>query len=364
MIKIVTVVGARPQFIKAATVARAIRTRYFQSVSEVLVHTGQHFDDNMSKVFFDELDIPKPQFNLGISGGSHGQMTGRMIESIERVLCIEKPDWLLVYGDTNSTLSAALAATKLHIPIAHVEAGIRSNNLRMPEEINRIVVDRISSLLLCPTSEAVENLKGEGLGERAHDIGDVMYDICLYLAEASRRVDIGTFGIFPREYLLVTCHRPENTDDRDRLKSILEALSSIARARPVVFSMHPRTRTRIKHFGLEDVTRTLKVIDPVSYLTMAALLQNAFAIVTDSGGLQKEAFFYRVPCITIRPDTEWPQIVSSGWNVLIDCDGERLEYEVEKCYSRDPLPYEPASIFGRGDAAFRAIDLMVGRLIR
>ena len=360
MIKIVTVVGARPQFIKAATISRGIQSQFFDRVQELLVHTGQHYDENMSQVFFDELKVPVPKYNLKISGGSHGAMTGRMLAALEEVLLHERPDWLLIYGDTNSTLAGALAAAKLHIRIAHIEAGIRSFNMRMPEEINRVIADKLSTLLLCPTEQATNNLADEGIRDGVYHVGDVMYDIALHSADASNRSDIlDRLNALPKKYVLATCHRPENTDDPSKLANILRGLRTISNSRRVIFSLHPRSRGKIQEFGLEEILRGISVIAPIPYLDMAALQRHAEVIITDSGGMQKEAFFYRVPCVTIRPDTEWPETIKSGWNTLVDNNTAQMISEVENCSGRlrDDIP--SSSIFGAGDAALRSIDRII-----
>lgn len=326
MIKVVTIVGARPQFIKAVAISRAIRNEYGTQVQEVLVHTGQHFDHNMSEVFFEELGIPAPKYDLGISGGTHGAMTGRMIASIEEVLISESPDWVLVYGDTNSTLAAALAAAKLHIPIAHVEAGLRSFNNRMPEEINRIVADRLSTLLFCPTSTAVSNLADEGIRKGVSDVGDVMFDVSLYFRElaAQRSTIQARMELEPLKYVLATCHRAENTDDPVRLREIMTALQSISRTTSVVLPLHPRTRSVLAQQGLSGLLEGIKVTEPLSFLDMISLEKSAAAIVTDSGGVQKEAFFFQVPCITMRDETEWVETVELRWNRLVGANHERI----------------------------------------
>ncbi|MDR1995928.1 non-hydrolyzing UDP-N-acetylglucosamine 2-epimerase [Azonexus sp.] len=326
MIKIVTIVGARPQFIKAAAVSRAIRSTHVRSIEEILVHTGQHYDENMSQVFFDELDIPHPKFNLEISGGTHGGMTGRMLEAIENVLLTEKPDWMLIYGDTNSTLAGALAAAKLHIPVAHVEAGLRSFNMRMPEEINRIVADRVSNFLFCPTQTAVENLAREGVTKGVSLVGDVMYDVSLYYRDVARsRSDaLDRFGLKEGEYVLATCHRAENTDDPSRLREIGFALADLAVDQPVVLPVHPRTAKILASQGLAATMKDVKLVDPLPFLDMIRLEQSARVIVTDSGGVQKEAFFYDVPCVTMRDETEWLETVELGWNILAGACREKI----------------------------------------
>lgn len=356
-IKIVTVVGARPQFIKAAAVSRIIRDNYANRIEEVLVHTGQHYDDNMSKVFFEELDIPKPKYNLEISGGSHGTMTGRMLEAIEKVLLEETPDWLLIYGDTNSTLAGALAAAKLHIPVAHVEAGLRSFNMRMPEEINRILSDRVSSLLFCPTETAVNNLKAEGITNGVHQVGDVMYDASLFYRDMARQRStmLNDLDLTDGHYVLATCHRAENTDEPSRLLGIVNALISIASDMPVVLPLHPRTRGLLAQHGFADKLGALKVVEPVSFLDMIRLEQSAYAIVSDSGGVQKEAYFYGVPCLTTRDETEWVETVASGWNQLVGADADRIV----DAYSKLQHPSSQPQLYGDGQAAELIISILL-----
>jgi UDP-GlcNAc3NAcA epimerase len=360
MKKIVTVIGARPQFIKAAAVSRALAGRHGGQLREVLVHTGQHYDDNMSRVFFEELGIPEPAHNLGIAGGSHGEMTGRMLESVEKVLRAEQPDWLLVYGDTNSTLAGALAAVKLHVPVAHVEAGLRSFNMRMPEEVNRIVADRVSTLLFCPTTAAVANLRAEGRTEGVHHVGDVMYDVALHVrrkASADSAV-LAALGLAPRAFVLATCHRAENTDHPGRLAQILEALAHVAKTTPVVLPLHPRTRKLTVDHGLAGRLAAIRVVEPLSYLDMAALEQAAAVIVTDSGGVQKEAFFYGVPCITMRDETEWVETVALGMNTLTGADAGAIAsaFETARARACTPPGEQP---YGDGHAAERILELML-----
>lgn len=350
--KIVTVVGARPQFIKAAAVSRVIRDDYSGKIEEVLIHTGQHYDENMSKVFFEELDIPQPKYNLEISGGQHGAMTGRMLEAVENVLLQEKPDWLLIYGDTNSTLAGALAAAKLHIPIAHVEAGLRSFNMRMPEEINRILVDRVSSLLFCPTETAVNNLKGEGVTKGVHNTGDVMYDVALFYSDRARQEStiLQVLSLIPGGFALATCHRAENTDDPKRLSEILSALVKVADHLPVVLPLHPRTRKLVGEYGLAHHLAALIVTEPLPFLDMVALEQAARVTLTDSGGVQKEAFFYGVPCITMRDETEWVETVDLGWNRLVGASSTLIISAVNEIMqsSREVVNSTP---YGEGRAA-------------
>jgi UDP-GlcNAc3NAcA epimerase len=358
--KIVTVVGARPQFIKAATVSRVIRESGMAlGLREVLVHTGQHYDDSMSRVFFEQMDIPVPAYNLGYGGGGHGEMTGKMLAGIERVLMDEQPDWVLIYGDTNSTLAGALAAVKLHIPVAHVEAGLRSFNMRMPEEVNRILADRVSSLLFCPTAAAVENLEAEGIRQGVYQVGDVMYDASLFYRDRARQDSriLDVLGISEGEYVLATCHRAENTDNPLRLRGIVDALSVIAEEVPVVLPIHPRTRAVLSNHGLEKRLGNIHMIEPVSYLDMVRLEQSAKAVVTDSGGVQKEAFFYSVPCLTLRNETEWVETVDMGWNVLCGANTGRI-LDVWKNLAIFPRKTH-LQPYGYGDAAKRLIELLV-----
>jgi len=358
--KIVTIVGARPQFIKAAAISRVISDKYAGRVAEVIVHTGQHFDAGMSQIFFDELAIPVPKYNLDISGGLHGAMTGRMLESIEKVLVAEKPDWVLIYGDTNSTLAGALAAAKLHIPVAHVEAGLRSFNMRMPEEINRIVADKISTLLFCPTSTAVANLKSEGMTSGVVNVGDVMYDVALFYKDAAKRQSkiLESLGLKIGAYALATCHRAENTDDLVRLKEILSGLTDVSQKMPVVLPLHPRTRKLIAENQMENLLSTLKVTQPLPFLDMVALEQDARIILTDSGGVQKEAFFYGVPCITMRDETEWVETVQSGWNRLVGANCAAIQAAVTEILQS--LPAKPdSSPYGDGDAASKILEHLI-----
>jgi UDP-GlcNAc3NAcA epimerase len=352
--KILTVVGARPQFIKAAAVSRVIKNEYGSAVHEVILHTGQHFDENMSKVFFDELEIPTPNYNLEISGGSHGLMTGRMLEGIEKVILQEKPDCLLVYGDTNSTLAGALAAAKLHTPVAHVEAGLRSFNMRMPEEINRILTDRVSSLLFCPTETAVKNLSDEGISAGVYNFGDVMYDVALYYKHKAKRQSkiLQILNLSKGNFVLATCHRAENTDDSGRLNQILIALSQMANCYPVVLALHPRTKKLIHAYGLSHLLESLIVTEPLPFFDTIVLEQSARIICSDSGGIQKEAFFYKVPCITMREETEWVETVNLGWNVLTGANTKKIIEAFHQVDSANPRVSQP---YGGGDAANRVV---------
>ena len=358
--KIVSVVGARPQFIKAATVSRVLRST--PQAREVLVHTGQHYDENMSAVFFDELEIPRPDHHLGIGSGPHGAQTGRMLEAIERVLLAEKPDWTLVYGDTNSTLAGALAAVKLRVPVAHVEAGLRSFNRSMPEEINRVLTDHASDLLLAPTAAAVQNLRRENIAaERVHQVGDVMYDALLFYGSRAQQSStvLARLGLTGGQYVLATIHRAENTDDPGRLRAIVAGLSAAGGAdRPVVMPVHPRTRAALEQAGLRaEICGRINLIDPVGYLDMVMLEKHAAVIATDSGGVQKEAFFHRVPCVTLRDETEWVELVEAGWNRLCPPTSPGLIASAV----RDSLGARGRQVnpYGEGDAAHRIVAILV-----
>jgi len=363
-LKITTVVGARPQFIKAAAVSRAIQARNDAGagpeVVERIVHTGQHYDENMSRVFFDELHVPQPAANLEVGSGTHGVQTGEMLKRLEADLLAHRPDWVLVYGDTNSTLAGALAAVKLHVPVAHVEAGLRSFNRRMPEEINRVLADRVADLLFCPTTTAVANLAREGMTEGVRQVGDVMYDSVLFNARlAEEKSDaLARLGLEPKGFYLATVHRAENTDDPQRLAGILEALARIER--PVVLPLHPRTR---KTLGarLQEVGGRVRVLDPVPYLDMLMLEKNARIILTDSGGVQKEAYWFGVPCVTLRDETEWVELVESGCNRVVGADAETIVGAVEAFEAAGAAlpPGRPADLYGDGHAAEYIVRLLV-----
>ena len=316
--KICTIVGARPQFIKAAAVSRVIASK--PDIQEIIIHTGQHYDANMSEQFFDELNIPKPEYHLNIGSGSHGRQTGQMLAAIEDVLLLEKPDWVLIYGDTNSTLAGALAASKLHIPVAHVEAGLRSFNRKMPEEINRITADHLSTVLFAPTDNGYQQLIKEGIAaEQIFNVGDVMYDATLYYNEfnATRNTIFDTLNLKRNAFCLATMHRAENTDSEARLTNICNAFVELSDTIQVVLPLHPRTRAALLNLQLlKKIEDNMTIIEPVGYLDMLALEQNAQCIITDSGGVQKEAYFNRVPCITLRDETEGVELVDSGWNQL------------------------------------------------
>ncbi len=349
--KIVTVIGARPQFIKAAVVSRWLRDT--PGCTEILVHTGQHYDENMSDVFFQELEIPKPTYHLGIGSGGHGAQTGRMLEAIEKVLLETKPDKLLIYGDTNSTLAGALAAAKLHVPVAHVEAGLRSFNRKMPEEINRVVADHVSTWLFAPTDAAVTNLNNEGVGaDKVFLVGDVMYDAAIYYGARTRADTLGKLGLHSKGYVLATIHRAENTDAGPRLHSVFAGLSAVAEEMPVVLPLHPRTRAALtREKLLEKCSPNLRLVDPLGYLDMVMLEKHASVIATDSGGVQKEAFFHRVPCVTLRDETEWVELVALGWNRLVPpTDARTIHSGIVQSLREKIKRSTPEGLYGGGQA--------------
>ncbi len=358
--EIITIVGARPQFIKAAVVSRAMQARN-DAISERIVHTGQHFDANMSDVFFAELGIPKPFAHLGIGGGTHGQNTGRMIEQIEAVILANRPDWLLVYGDTDSTLAGAVAAAKLHVPIAHVEAGLRSFNRAMPEEVNRVLTDHCSELLLTPTEVADQNLLREGIDpRRIKRVGDVMYDAALHYSERSDKESqiLRRLGVTSGSYVLATIHRQDNTDSPRLMREIAEGLGRCGL--PVVWPLHPRTKRRIEEHGV-TLPATIMTCDPVGYLDMVQLEKHARVIATDSGGVQKEAYFHGVPCVTIRDETEWVELVRAGWNTLVRAEAACIAQAISD--ARVPGRRDDA-IYGDGNAGGRILDEILGRSTR
>jgi len=356
---IVSIVGARPQFIKAATVSRAVRAE--GGMREILIHTGQHYDENMSDVFFRELGIPRPDYDLGIGSGTQGAQTGRMLERIEEVLIKEAPEWVVVYGDTNSTLAGALSAAKLRIPVAHVEAGLRSFNRAMPEETNRVVADHVSSLLFAPTETAVANLQREGVDRaRVHMVGDVMYDASLHYAakaESESRVLEG-LGLPHGGYVLATIHRAENTDDPQRLTAIFQALRSVAEDIPVVLPLHPRTRKALAGATGLSADGGLRFIDPVGYLDMTMLERHARLVATDSGGVQKEAYFHGVPCVTLRTETEWVELVERGWNHLAAPESAAKVLQGLRAALERALPKERPELYGGGKAAGKIVQVL------
>jgi UDP-GlcNAc3NAcA epimerase len=353
MKRIVTIVGARPQFVKAAVLSRLFREEYGTRLTEYLVHTGQHYDATMSRVFFDEMAIPEPDINLSIGSGPHGRQTGEMLAAIEKVLVQEKPDMLLVYGDTNSTLAGALAASKLCIPVAHVEAGLRSRNMRMPEEQNRIIADHLSTYLYCPTETACVNLAREGITAGVERVGDIMYDAALFYTRWAQGRALTLPEDLPDDFYLLTLHRAENTDDHKRLAHIVEAVSGMHDL-PCVFPMHPRTKNALTAAGLA-FPRHVHCIEPVGYLEMLTLEQRCRFIMTDSGGVQKEAYFVAKPCITLRDETEWVETVQTGWNVLVGSDRDRITKAIHEVV----VPKNRPPLFGNGDCAQRiALNLL------
>jgi UDP-GlcNAc3NAcA epimerase len=342
--KIATILGARPQFIKAAPVSRALDRA---GHTEFMIHTGQHYDYGMSQLFFEELGLPQPDVNLGVGSGTHGRQTGQMLMEIEAHLLAQEPDWVLVYGDTNSTLAGALAAVKLHMPVAHVEAGLRSYNRTMPEEHNRVLTDHCADLLFCPTATAVANLAQEGITDGVHQVGDVMYDAVRQFSAAAEEQSriLEELSLVPHQYLLATIHRPYNTDDPERLQAIFAALARLEE--PVILPLHPRTDKMLNVTGIKPAANVC-LLEPVGYLDMLALEHKARIILTDSGGVQKEAYFMGVPCITLRPETEWVETVAAGWNLLVDNEIERIVSAVNE---RQWPQEQPPPVFGDGHAA-------------
>jgi UDP-GlcNAc3NAcA epimerase len=350
--KILTILGARPQFIKAGALCREFSKH--NQIDEVIVHTGQHFDKNMSDVFFDEMEIPKPKYNLGINSLTHGAMTGRMIEEIEKILFKESPDLLLVYGDTNSTLAGALAAKKMHIPVAHVEAGLRSFNMKMPEEINRILTDRISDYLFCPTEQSFENLKKEGfdnLENKVVNVGDVMNDAVLFYSMKPNERNILKLD---NDYILCTIHRQENTDDIKRLRDIISAINELSKSVKVVIPLHPRTKQKIKDLNIKVEA---DIVEPVGYVQMLNLIKNSRLVLTDSGGIQKEAYILKKYCVTLRDETEWVELINNGVNVLVGADKAKIISAV-----RDKLNANfnsDVNLYGGGTASEKIIDYLL-----
>lgn len=347
--KIVTIVGARPQFIKAAAVSNVIRKDF----NEVLVHTGQHYDENMSKIFFDELNIPKPDYNLGVGSASHAKQTGMMLMQLEDIYLKERPDLIIVYGDTNSTLAGALCASKMLIPVAHIEAGLRSFNMAMPEEQNRILSDHISKYLFVPTETAEENLHNEGIIKNVYNVGDVMYDAILNFSKiADSKSDImEKLNLTSKNFVLATIHRAENTNDVNKLSNIIKALN--LSGKNIILPLHPRTRKYIKDYNIK-IGSNISVIEPVGYLEMISLEMHCEKIVTDSGGVQKEAFFMSKPCITMREQTEWVETVKNGWNIIVGTDTNKIVDEIQNF---KPTA-EKKDIFGDGHSAEKIVDII------
>lgn len=355
--KTLTVVGARPQFVKAAMVSRAIKTHNDSAptlrLNEEILHTGQHYDQNMSDIFFTEMGIPEPAVNLAVGSGRHGETTGAMLAGIETEILARKPDLILVYGDTNSTLAAALAAAKLHVPVAHVEAGLRSFNRQMPEEINRVLTDHLAALLFCPTQQAVEHLASEGITVGVSQVGDVMYDAALLFAKIAdeKSTILSDLDLASQSYFLATVHRAENTDEVEILTEILQGLSDLAQDQTIIFPCHPRTRACIERCGLTEIAAKLRMIEPVSFLDMIALEKQARLILTDSGGVQKEACFHSVPCVTLRNETEWVETVSAGWNTLVGHDRVAIVNA-----ARTATPGTAIDAYGQGESAGEIVN--------
>lgn len=358
MKKIISVIGARPQFIKAVMISRELRK--YQEYNECLVHTGQHYDHNMSDIFLQDLNMEKPDFFLNVGSKPHGEQTALMLNKLEKIFIQEQPDYLLVYGDTNSTLAAALAASKLHLPIAHIESGLRSFNRKMPEEINRVITDHLSSLLFCPTTTAVENAKREGISEdKLFLVGDVMFDAALYYTKTSdeKNTILTALKIEKKSYLLVTIHRAENTDDPIKLKRLMRSFLTLAKKYTLVLPLHPRTRGALEKQGLlHTLPPSFLIIEPVGYLAMSQLEKNASLIITDSGGVQKEAYFYQVPCITVRDQTEWPELIHTKWNTLcasqdFDLLPDYVAKSIQKCG-------DESTLYGHGDAAAKIVKYL------
>jgi len=342
-LKILTVVGARPQFVKAAAFSRELQENFSSQIEEIICHTGQHFDSNMSKIFFSELGIPRPAYTLETRTGTQGKTTGQMMGDLDEVIQDTKPDFVLIYGDTNSTLAAALSASKLNAPLAHVEAGMRSWNRRMPEEVNRVVADHLAELNLAPSEVAMQNLATEGLGDTAHLVGDIMQDALEMLANP---VQLGLEGFAASNgFVLATFHRQENTESPERLTAILQGLNKISRDRPVLLPMHPRLRITIRDRGLESLLGPkVHVVEPLSYIQMISLVKQSNLVITDSGGLQKEAFFLRTPCVTVRDETEWVETVQLGWNSLCHADSDEMSSRAAlmiNSQGKDGHPYGP-----------------------
>jgi UDP-GlcNAc3NAcA epimerase len=356
MKKIISIVGARPQFVKASTISKVF-ARYSNQFDELIVHTGQHFDPNMSEIFFKQLSMPTPKYNLNISNLSHGAMTGRMLERIENILIKESPEAVIVYGDTNSTLSGALASVKLHIPLIHIEAGLRAFDLQIPEEVNRVLVDKISSVLFCPTDQSVNNLTMEGIKENVFQVGDVMYDATLNFTKiASLSYSLKTRKLEESNYVLCTIHRAETTNDLEKLHSVCSAINMIAKEMKVIFPMHPRTQQAMQHIkGYGNILSNVIVVEPLSFFEMLFLESKAFAIITDSGGVQKEAFFHKIPCITLRDRTEWEETVQLGWNEVV---GTKESDIVSSWSTLSQRTTRVATPYGTGNAAEKIVNFL------
>lgn len=353
--KITTIIGARPQFIKAAVISREINTN--SEIDEIIIHTGQHYDFNMSNIFFEEMDIPKPHYNLAVNGLNHGAMTGQMLEKIENILISEKPDWVLVYGDTNSTLAGALAAKKLHIKVAHIEAGLRSFNMNMPEEINRILTDRISNILFCPTATSLTNLMQEGYEDFDCEVylsGDVMLDAALFYSSKATPPDIE----LPSKFILCTLHREENTNNFKNLKDIFSALETISSKMKIVFPLHPRTKTKLESLNYDFSNSKIQFINPLGYLEMVHLLKECTLVMTDSGGLQKEAYFFKKRCITLREETEWIELVKNKYNYLTGSNFKKIVESFNYLTSIKKIDFD-LSLYGNGNSANFIVETLL-----
>jgi UDP-GlcNAc3NAcA epimerase len=350
--KVITVLGARPQFIKAAALSRVFLTNFKNKIDEKIIHTGQHYDSNLSDNFFKELNIPRPKYNLNIRSNFHGEMTGKMIIDIEKILLNEKPDYLIVYGDTNSTLAGAIAASKINIPIAHIEAGLRSFNQYMPEEINRVITDNLSSILFCPTKKSIENLSKENIKKHVYNVGDVMFDVAKHQQKKINKFDnlINSLNI-SNDFILVTCHRAENTDNLLNLKNILSSLNQLSRISTIVFPIHPRTMNAINKNNLKGFIKNIKILDPLSYSEISELIKNAKCVLTDSGGMQKECFFYGTPCITLRHETEWVETLDTGMNILVGSSKNKILKETKKFLGQKVKTKSRLKPYGNGDAS-------------
>jgi len=356
MKKILTVIGARPQFIKAAPVSKILKKQ--NRIKEIMVHTGQHYHDNMSKIFFEELEIAEPKYNLEIGSGTHAYQTGEMLKRLESVVISEKPDLVLIYGDTNSTLAGALVSSKLHIPIAHVESGLRSFNRRMPEEINRVIADHLSSMLFCPTKTAIENLRKEGITKNVYFIGDVMYDVAIMFKNKAQQQSkiISKLNLKSKNYILVTIHRAENTDDKKRLLEILKSLEYISQKFEIIFPIHPRTKKMINFYDFDKFLKNIKIIEPAGFLDMICLENNAMLILTDSGGVQKEAYFHKVPCVTLREETEWIETIKANWNFVVKDIKQEKILKAIKVMLDNNQKRNNISDYGKGEASKMIVE--------
>lgn len=359
-LKVVSIVGARPQFIKAAMISRKIRE--YPNVEEIMIHTGQHYDANMSEIFFTQLDLAPPQYNLAVGSESHAKQTAEMLLGIEKVLLEEQPQWIIIYGDTNSTLAGALVAAKLNIPIAHVEAGLRSFNRQMPEEINRLIADQLSQLLFAPTKTAVENLQQEAIAEhKIHLVGDVMFDAMLYYSKHAAQYStiLDNLNLQSKQYILATVHRQENTDNQSCLEKIMQGLQLVAKDFPIILPLHPRTRKMLEHYNLlKFAAQFIQFIDPVGFLDMIVLQKNARVIATDSGGIQKEAFFCGVPCVTLRTETEWVELVEAGYNIVVaPHDAKIIQQAILQATTREII--NPQNLYGDGQSAHKMVEILI-----